>query len=74
MVTSTKAEMKEIVISLNKECKLQGEVVKARGCDNRVYAFKGIPYAVPPVGKRRFMSPETSYLWRGIRLATEYGE
>ena len=27
--------MKEIIISLNEECKLQGEVVKARGCDER---------------------------------------
>lgn len=34
--------------------------------------FKGIPYAAPPVGNRRFRLPEDPGRWRGIRRATQY--
>jgi carboxylesterase type B len=35
--------------------------------------FKGIPYAEPPEGKRRFRPPEPYAGHRGVRKATEYG-
>ena len=37
-----------------------------------VKIFKGIPYAAPPVGERRFKKPEDSECWRGVRKATQY--
>ena len=37
-----------------------------------VKIFKGIPYAAPPVGDRRFKKPEAPGKWRGIRKATQY--
>lgn len=36
-------------------------------------AFLGVPYAAPPVGKRRFRSPERLERWRGVRDATHRG-
>ena len=34
-----------------------------------VEAFKGIPYASPPIGSLRFMPPVTGALWSGVKKA-----
>eukprot|EP00756_Hemistasia_phaeocysticola_P049481 Hpha_TRINITY_DN23969_c0_g1::TRINITY_DN23969_c0_g1_i1::g.137736::m.137736 len=40
---------------------------------NGVESFLGIPYAVPPLGKRRWQPPGPPPLWEGVRNATEFG-
>lgn len=35
--------------------------------------FKGIPYARPPVGKRRWKAPAPLPRWHGVRKATAFG-
>ncbi len=39
-----------------------------------VLAFKGIPYAVPPVGALRWKPPMAAAKWEGVRDATRYGD
>lgn len=40
---------------------------------HQVHEFKGIPYAIPPVGNRRWRPPEAAGEWAGERLATNFG-
>jgi para-nitrobenzyl esterase len=38
-----------------------------------VTAYKGIPYAAPPVGNLRWRAPQPAAHWQGVRSAAEYG-
>ena len=38
-----------------------------------VVAYKGVPYAAPPVGELRWKPPQSAPGWRGVRPATEFG-
>jgi para-nitrobenzyl esterase len=39
-----------------------------------VLAFKGIPFAAPPVGDLRWKPPVAAAKWEGVRDATQYGD
>lgn len=41
--------------------------------DPRITAFKGIPFAAPPVGENRWRAPQPCEDWEGVRLAYEFG-
>ncbi|WP_380178840.1 carboxylesterase/lipase family protein [Kalamiella sp. sgz302252] len=41
--------------------------------DKDVFVFKGIPYAAPPTGPRRWQPPKAVVPWRGERDATRWG-
>jgi para-nitrobenzyl esterase len=38
-----------------------------------LYVFKGIPYAAPPTGKRRWLAPQPVEGWSEIRHAKSFG-
>jgi para-nitrobenzyl esterase len=38
-----------------------------------VFAFKGVPYAAPPVGQLRWMPPQRVPAWDGVRPALSFG-
>jgi Carboxylesterase family len=40
--------------------------------ENHVFAFKGIPYASPPVGDLRWRDPQAPAPWQGVRKTTAY--
>ena len=38
-----------------------------------IHEFKGIPYAAPPVGERRWREPQPAAKWTNVRPATQFG-
>jgi para-nitrobenzyl esterase len=38
-----------------------------------VWAFRGIPYAAPPVGELRWRPPASPTPWEGVRKSTSFG-
>jgi para-nitrobenzyl esterase len=41
--------------------------------DGSIRTFKGIPYALPPVGGMRWRPPAPMQPWKGVRAATDFG-
>src|SRR5579859_5268514 len=50
-----------------------GQLSGAPGKNEAVRAYKGIPYAAPPVGDLRWKEPQAPAPWSGVRAATEFG-
>jgi para-nitrobenzyl esterase len=43
------------------------------GNDASITAFKGLPYAAPPVGELRWRAPQPAVPWQGVRKADQFG-
>ncbi len=50
-----------------------GMLEGAAGTDPSVRLFKGVPFAAPPVGERRWKAPQPVASWEGVRKADEWG-
>ncbi|PKP99600.1 MAG: carboxylesterase [Alphaproteobacteria bacterium HGW-Alphaproteobacteria-13] len=60
--------------ALAAEAVVEAPAGSVRGSEDRgVRVFKGIPYAAPPVGERRWRAPEALPRWDGTRDATKFG-
>lgn len=49
-----------------------GWVRGIEAADPRITAFKGIPYAAPPVGENRWRAPQPCQDWEGVRDAARF--
>lgn len=49
-----------------------GYVRGTEAADPRVTAFKGIPFAAPPVGSLRWRAPQPASSWEGVRDCLEF--
>ena len=59
---------------LDAEVRLPAGVIRGAERDNTgVVAFKGIAYAVPPIGPLRWHAPEPVQPWEGVRKADHFG-
>ncbi|XP_055375112.1 neuroligin-4, Y-linked isoform X2 [Condylostylus longicornis] len=53
---------------------VSGVIVQLEGRHlDPVEAYKGIPYASPPIRKLRFMPPVTGAIWSGVKKADRFG-
>ncbi|WP_052572716.1 carboxylesterase family protein [Haloferula sp. BvORR071] len=67
-------------LGLSSACLAQGPQVRVTGgtiegiaAKDGIQAFKGIPFAAPPVGPLRWKFPQPVQPWEGIRPAKDYG-
>jgi para-nitrobenzyl esterase len=63
-------------MAMDKDVKTVIEVAggKVSGAyEKGIYSFKGIPYAAPPVGERRWLPPEKHKSWPGVLEARNFG-
>jgi para-nitrobenzyl esterase len=51
----------------------KGKVEGAYTADQKVRAFKGIPFAAPPVGDLRWREPRPATKWKGLKAAKDFG-
>ena len=51
----------------------EGRLAGVSSADGRVRAFKGIPYARPPLGSLRWRPPQPPPAWDGVRPAGAFG-
>ncbi|XP_050673870.1 juvenile hormone esterase-like isoform X2 [Leptidea sinapis] len=65
------SERKTMVVVELEQGKLKGVICEIKS--GKYCAFKGIPYAKPPIGDLRFKAPEPPEPWQGIRDASEHG-
>ena len=49
-----------------------GWVRGIEAADPRITAFKGIPFAAPPIGKNRWRAPQPCGSWAGVRDASRF--
>src|SRR4051794_27068422 len=50
-----------------------GLLTGTSGRDASVTVFKGVPFAAPPVGERRWRAPAPAAAWQGVRAADQFG-
>ena len=50
-----------------------GLVSGVAGSSGDVRVFKGIPFAAPPIGNRRWKAPQAAAHWDGVRKADQFG-
>ena len=62
----------EVAASATPVAKLDAGVVQGE-IQQDVLAFRGIPYAAPPVGPLRWKAPAPAIHWTGVRSATAFG-
>ena len=59
----------ETVVLTTPQGKLEGQTSFR---NDNIAVFKHIPYAIPPLGQRRFQHAEPAPDWQGTRLATQF--
>ena len=57
-----------------REVRVENGIVRGiPAADPRITAFKGIPYAAPPVGDLRWRAPQPAQDWEGVRDCARFG-
>jgi para-nitrobenzyl esterase len=54
--------------------RIMGGLVSGVTLNSGVRAFKGIPFAAPPVGDLRWQQPHPPLAWEGVRRAVAFGD
>jgi para-nitrobenzyl esterase len=58
---------------LTRAVRIAGGLIQGTVAPSGVRTFRGIPFAAPPVGERRWKPPQPAAGWKGVRRATRFG-
>ncbi len=62
-----------LTAALNQPLKVEGGLISGVPLkDPSITAFKGIPFAAPPVGSLRWRAPKPVVPWQGVRRADKF--
>ncbi len=50
----------------------QGRLAGVPGRNPAITVFRGVPFAAPPVGDRRWRAPQPAPAWQGVRTAADF--
>lgn len=65
---------KELEVIKNAEPIVETTGGKVKGLtEGKLFVFKGIPYAAPPTGERRWLPPQPVLKWQGVRDTSRFG-
>src|SRR5512146_323728 len=63
-----------LAAAITQPVKVEGGAVSGiPGKDPSITAFKGIPFAAPPVGDLRWRAPKPVVSWQGVKKADRFG-
>ena len=73
-VVSALAAVASLTASISEPVKIDsGSIAGTTGSKPGVRVFKGIPFAAPPVGDRRWKAPQPVPRWDGVKKADTFG-
>ena len=72
-ISQTTKKMTASATASGKQVKTANGVVEGVQETSKVYSFKGIPFAAPPVGDLRWREPQPVKNWDGVRKADHFG-
>ena len=55
------------------QVQVTGGTLAGAGLPGGIHIFRGVPYAAPPVGERRWQAPQPAPAWVGVRPAVVFG-
>jgi len=61
------------IVSLTTAHTEAGDVSGVKNADGEITAFKGIPFAAPPVGDLRWKAPQPAKHWDGVKKCDAFG-
>lgn len=72
-LTVTALAQKSAVDLTKNQAQVAGGRLAGATAASGIHEFKGIPYAAPPVGERRWQAPQPAPKWTNVRPATQFG-
>ena len=73
LLVLTSLAMGSLAASINDPVKTAGGLVSGvPGKDPSITAFKGIPFAAPPIGDLRWRAPKQAVPWQGVRRGDKF--
>lgn len=62
------------LVAAQEPIRIEGGWIRGEVTEDSVHAYRGIPYAAPPIGDLRWKPPQAVKRWSGVRDATRFSD